>query len=110
MIITRCESKTEQQRHQMRIEMKQDQLFGDHVKLFGQNIYFSGSINYDDWNNGYGTVYDQFVTIYEYRKNLLEFFRMSMTTCVMPIWHSPLGAKGEMNRYVLLISVFLVYS
>jgi GTPase Era involved in 16S rRNA processing len=52
LIVTRCESKTEEQRDKMRSELKDDIHFKEIADFFQLGIFFSGSLNPDDYNRG----------------------------------------------------------
>ena len=72
IIITRCESKTEEQCRRLAGEIQRDSSFHDVVTHCGQGIHFSGSLNYDDWYQGNEALCQQFLTIYNYRKKFIE--------------------------------------
>ncbi len=74
LIVTRCESKDEKQRENMRNELLEDNYFKEIAPFFELGIFFSGSINRDDFNKGNDSVYDQFFTISDYRVKLIELF------------------------------------
>lgn len=126
MIITRCESKNEEQRARIRTEIEQDRWFRSIVKEFGQGVHFSGALNYDDWNNGSDALCDQFLTIYDYRKKLLQLFQTdvspvrlqtlgkptmkptSVTLTDQSLLNREYGSREQLtNKYVSLISEFV---
>ena len=75
LIITQCESKDEKQRAKISSEFKNDTYFQEIAPFFKLGIFFSGSLNRDDFGKGnYGSLYDQFVTINDYRTKLIELF------------------------------------
>ena len=74
LVITHCESKTEEQREKLQQELVQDLYFKKIAPFFKLGILFSGSINRDDFNLGNDSVYEQFFTISEYRAKLIEMF------------------------------------
>ncbi|CAF4412151.1 unnamed protein product [Rotaria socialis] len=90
MIIMRCESKTDGQRHRIRTELQQDHQFKDIVKQFGQGIQFFGALNYDDWHHGNETVFDQFRVVYNYREKLLQLFCGDVKPCGIQISPKPI--------------------
>ncbi|CAF3416993.1 unnamed protein product, partial [Rotaria socialis] len=90
MIIMRCESKTDGQRHRIRTELQQDHQFKDIVKQFGQGIQFFGALNYDDWHHGNETVFDQFRGVYNYREKLLQLFCGDVKPCGIQISPKPI--------------------
>ncbi|CAF3324976.1 unnamed protein product [Rotaria socialis] len=67
LIITRCESKDDQQREKMRKELSEDTYFKEIAPFFKLGIYFSGSLNPDDYNKANESLYDQYSTIIDYR-------------------------------------------
>ena len=81
LIITRCESISEKHREKMRSELMNDSYFQEIVPFFKLGIFFSGSLNRDDYDRGNERLYDQFLTISEYRTNLIELF----TSDIQPI-------------------------
>jgi hypothetical protein len=126
MIITRCESKIEEQRRRMCTEIEQDCFFGDVVKQLGQGIHFSGSLNYDDWHNGSEALCNQFLTIYNYRVKLMQLFSMNIKPFCIQTFSKPAAkpicvpsidqpfvhhgyrpSDKPTNRYVLLIPMSL---
>jgi hypothetical protein len=74
LIVTRCEMKDESQRTTLRTELMQDVHFQSIANFFEKGIFFSGSLNYDDYKKGNDSLYDQFLTISEYRSQLIEMF------------------------------------
>lgn len=72
LIITRCESKNEDQRTRLHNEVRHDVQFNQISEYFERGIHFSGALNRDNWNGASEALYNQFETVYEYRKNLLE--------------------------------------
>ncbi|CAF3694624.1 unnamed protein product [Rotaria socialis] len=75
MIMTRCESKMEGTRKGLYEGLKNDTLFKSVINLFEQGIYFSGALNYDDWNQGNDCLEGQFENIYNYREKLLDLIK-----------------------------------
>ncbi|CAF1351387.1 unnamed protein product [Rotaria magnacalcarata] len=78
LIITRCESKDEQQREKMSKELSEDIYFKEIAPFFKLGIYFSGSLNPDDYNKANESLYDQYSTISDYRIKLIELFTSSI--------------------------------
>jgi hypothetical protein len=74
LIITHCESKTEDQLELYKRELLQDQYFKNIASYFKLGIWFSGSLNRDDYNKGHENLKDQYVTICEYREKLIQLF------------------------------------
>jgi hypothetical protein len=74
LIITHCESKTEDQLELYKRELLQDQYFKNIASYFTLGISFSGSLNRDDYNRGNESLEDQYVTICEYREKLIQLF------------------------------------
>ncbi len=74
LIITHCETKTEDQLEIYKRELLQDKFFKNIASYFTLGIYFSGSLNRDDYNKGNESLEDQYVTICEYREKLIELF------------------------------------
>lgn len=74
LIVTRCESKNDNQRNKMRSELMEDAYFKDIAPYFQLGVFFSGSINRDDYNKGNESIYDQFFTISDYRSKLIKMF------------------------------------
>ncbi|CAF1334206.1 unnamed protein product [Rotaria sp. Silwood1] len=74
LIVTRCESKDENQHKKMCTELLEDNYFKDIAPFFKLGIFFSGSINRDDYNRGNECLLDQFITISDYRVKLIELF------------------------------------
>ncbi|CAM4766700.1 unnamed protein product [Rotaria magnacalcarata] len=78
LIITRCESKDEQKREKMSKELSEDIYFKEIAPFFKLGIYFSGSLNPDDYNKANESLYDQYSTISDYRIKLIELFTSSI--------------------------------
>jgi hypothetical protein len=74
LIITHCESKSEDQLEIYKKELLGDQYFKNIASYFKLGIWFSGSLNRDDYNKGHENLKDQYVTICEYREKLIELF------------------------------------
>ena len=74
LIVTRCESKSEQQRDRIQQELQKDKHFVELKSYFRLGIYFSGALNYDDYNNGSDSLLDQFIVISDYREKLIKLF------------------------------------
>jgi hypothetical protein len=82
LIVTQCESKDDEQRIRLCDELKKDFHFNSIVNYFGQGIHFSGVLNRDSWNRANNSLYDQFITVYEYRKDLLCLIKSDLK----PFW------------------------
>jgi GTPase SAR1 family protein len=52
LIITRCESKTEQQRTALLEEMRRQTQYREMIDFFKGGVFFSGALNFDDYNTG----------------------------------------------------------
>ena len=74
LIITRCESKNEEQRNKIKKELEEDKFFKKIAPFFKLGVFFSGSINRDNCNNGNECILDEYVTINEYRTKLIKLF------------------------------------
>jgi GTPase SAR1 family protein len=74
LILTHAESKTPKQRLQMRQELLESADFDQIGRYFKRGIFFTGTINYDDYNKGEETIFNQYKTVLEYRKELLSEF------------------------------------
>ncbi|CAF1425973.1 unnamed protein product [Rotaria magnacalcarata] len=74
LIITHCESKSEEKRNKLKEELVQDNYFKKIAPFFELGIFFSGSINPDDFHNGNDSVIDQYCMVSEYRTQLIELF------------------------------------
>ncbi|CAF4452458.1 unnamed protein product [Rotaria socialis] len=72
IIITRCESKDDAQRDRLRQELINDIEFRPISRNLARGIHFSGALNYDDWKRANTALIDQFETIYNYRRSLLD--------------------------------------
>jgi hypothetical protein len=72
LIITRCESKNDEQRQKLRSEIMQDVEYTKVTQYLGRGIHFSGALNHDSWNGASEALYNQFETVYDYRRNLLQ--------------------------------------
>lgn len=70
LIITKCESKTDHQL-QTNLDFK---VLSSQMK---QGIFYTGSINIDDWIETSDIIYDQFHRVCEYRTKLLDLFIQS---------------------------------
>jgi hypothetical protein len=91
LIVTGCESKDEEQRNQLCKEIKTDFHFNSIANCFGQGIHFSGALNRDDWNRAKDQLYNQFITVYEYRMDLLSLIKSDLK----PFWLQPKQSKLE---------------
>ncbi|UJR17420.1 hypothetical protein I4U23_004315 [Adineta vaga] len=87
LIVTHCESKSEDERAKLKSELSEDKHFKEIVNFFKLGIFFSGALNRDDYNTANDSLIDQFVTISEYRTMLIEMF----TSDIVPF---PLDATG----------------
>ncbi|CAF4280412.1 unnamed protein product, partial [Rotaria sp. Silwood2] len=83
MVITRCESKNEQQRELIRAEIERDTYFQSITRRLNKGIYFSGALKCDDWNRANDAILLQFYNICEYRNKLIELLENSRTTFKM---------------------------
>ena len=77
LMITRCESKDDRQRNNMKAEVNRDQFFQKLVPYTANEILFSGAFNIDKWNAGDYALVGEFETISHYRKNFLQSIRMN---------------------------------
>lgn len=74
LIITRCERTCDVQRKRICEELRTDIHLKEIVPYFRRGMFFSGSINYDDYLQGNESVLDQYRTIRDYRAKLIEEF------------------------------------
>jgi hypothetical protein len=74
LIITHCESKVDEQRETLKEELLQDLYFKKVAPFFQLGIFFSGSINPDDYHQANESVCEQFCTVIDYRNQLIELF------------------------------------
>ena len=84
LIITRCESKNDNQRTKLHNEVMHDIQFRKVSQHLGRGIYFSGALNRDSWNGANESLYSQFQTVYEYRRSLFELIAENI-----PPFHIP---------------------
>jgi hypothetical protein len=75
LIITGSESKDEAQCDKIRFELRDDPHFKWIVPIFGQGVFFSGSLDRHSYENGSESLFDQFITISKYRSKLIELFK-----------------------------------
>jgi predicted GTPase len=96
MIITRCESKNNEQRIALHSEIEHDTYFNMVVHQFGKGIHFSGALKRDDWNRGSDALLTQFENICEYRHNLLAIIEQSTTTykITQPIHNRKISSRS----------------
>ncbi|CAF0972057.1 unnamed protein product [Rotaria sordida] len=74
LIVTRCESKDEESRANMKKELNRDFHFSRLMQWFNRRVHFIGALDPIDWDQGYEEVIlDQFQTIYNDRQNFLQF-------------------------------------
>jgi len=84
LILTRSESKTDEQRMALLDEMRKQKQYNELIDFFRGGIYFSGALNFDDWNLALeDKLMFQFRTIIRLRKQLLDFFRQKTTSLEM---------------------------
>ncbi|CAF4547397.1 unnamed protein product [Rotaria socialis] len=74
LIVTHCESKTQRQLNLIKKELEEDKFFKKIAPFFKLGIFFSGSINHDNYSNGNECILDEYVTISEYRTHLIKVF------------------------------------
>jgi GTP-binding protein EngB required for normal cell division len=74
LILTHCECKNEEQRQMLKRKLMEDVYFKSILPFFKLGVYFSGSINRGDYNMGSEYVYHQFVTVSDYREELIKLF------------------------------------
>ncbi|CAF1313194.1 unnamed protein product [Didymodactylos carnosus] len=74
LVVTHCESKNQEQRNKIKEELREDSFFKQIATFFKLGVFFSGSINRDNYNNGNECVLDEYVTICEYRSELIKLF------------------------------------
>ncbi|CAF2858380.1 unnamed protein product [Rotaria sp. Silwood2] len=72
LIVTRCESKSQDQRQKLMKEIETDMHFKPLAGYFKQGIFFSGCLHRDSWMNATDDLYTQFETIVGYRERLIE--------------------------------------
>ncbi|CAF2979987.1 unnamed protein product [Rotaria socialis] len=80
MIITRCEFKNDEQRLKLQDEIENDTAFKLICKQFKKDIYFSGALRCDDWNQGSDAILIQFKNVCNYRQKFIGLFQQSNTT------------------------------
>jgi hypothetical protein len=93
LIITRCESKNDKQREKLSNEVMQDIDFSKVMQYLGRGIHFSGALNRDSWNGASEALYNQFETVYDYRKNLLKL----ITEDIKPFQIQPMSLQSEIR-------------
>jgi GTP-binding protein EngB required for normal cell division len=74
LIITKSESKTQQQLSTICKEAQKNLDFKVLASQLKQGIFFTGSINRDDWIDTSNSIYQQFENICEHRNKLLKLF------------------------------------
>lgn len=74
LVITRAEGKTEEQKKKLREELLNDREFKSVSHYFERGIFFTGSINYDDYLNASSAIVDQYKNVLTYRTDLLNEF------------------------------------
>ncbi|CAF1544925.1 unnamed protein product [Adineta ricciae] len=74
LIITRAEAKTSDQREKLRQELLNDSHFKKMNNYFKRGIFFTGAINYDDYQNGNASIVEQYMNVLEFRKQLINEF------------------------------------
>ncbi|CAF2979971.1 unnamed protein product [Rotaria socialis] len=72
LIVTRCESKNEKQRADLKHEIENDTMFKPLAGYFKKGILFSGTLDHDSWNNATDNLYYQFETVVSYREKLID--------------------------------------
>lgn len=77
LIITRCESKSEEQRKALVKEVKDHGMFQSIRDYFGERILFSGALSYESWNNATDDLYPQFNNIIYYREQIISLIKNS---------------------------------
>lgn len=92
-IITRCESKTHTQCESLKAQLLADTQFKKMVDYFKQGIFFTGSINPDDFSLGNESVITQFKRILKYRETLIKKFLEEIKP-----FHISKSCIGEINR------------
>lgn len=78
LIVTRCESKRPQQIESRFTELKNDIEFKKVALWFERGFYASGSLKYDDWNQGNQSIITQFENIYRYREELFNLLKRNI--------------------------------
>ena len=96
LIITHCESKSEAQRKMIVRELSEDKFFKEIAPFFKRGIFFSGSINRDNYNNGNECILDEYVCICEYRTKLIELFSENIKP--FPITSSQISTIRQANE------------
>ena len=96
LIITHCESKSEGQRKMIVRELSEDKFFKEIAPFFKRGIFFSGSINRDNYNNGNECIIDEYVCICEYRTKLIELFSENIKP--FPITSSQISTIRRANE------------
>jgi hypothetical protein len=104
LIITRCESKDNDQLKYLLNELKNDQHFQTIIPYFQQRIYFTGSINRDNFNRKYhDLIYAQFETVYGYRQNLIQLIQNATNSFpIQPKTQQPMSAARSQQNYSTL--------
>jgi GTP-binding protein EngB required for normal cell division len=74
LIITKCESKADQQLETLSKEAQTNLDFKVLSSQMKQGIFFTGSINREDWIDTSNSIYQQFEKICEYRNKLIKLF------------------------------------
>ena len=74
VIITQCESKTERERDDFHEQAQRNLDLKVLCSQMKQGIFFTGSINSEDWMKTSNVIYKQFQTVCDYRQKLLDLF------------------------------------
>ncbi|CAF3874431.1 unnamed protein product [Adineta steineri] len=86
LVVTRSESKDEESRETILDELENDVHFNYVIKQLGRGVYFSGALNSQDWHRANEEpLLDQFRTIHEYRRSLLQSIMTNIDPFVMKI-------------------------
>lgn len=76
--MTRCESKDDMQRNKLLKELREDRDFKEVADYFKRGIFFTGSINPDDYLSGQSSIVEQYKTVLEYRNDLINEFKKAI--------------------------------
>lgn len=98
LIITHCETKNAEQRQTIKKELEDDKFFKKIASYFKLGVFFSGSINRDNYNKGSECIIDEYLTISEYRTQLIQLFTSNIKP--FPITETKISEIRRANQTV----------
>ncbi len=96
LIITRCESKGEEEFEAIKNSINSDAHYAPIKDFFKKGIFYSGALNGGDWRTNPEKLRDQFENVCNLRKTLIDFFSSDIVSYELK--HTQISESRRINN------------